>query len=230
MAGEQSFSAITVIGERDGHKVLLYVNDAITPEVTAIEGFVVDQLNHFYENFPHKEETTCYLFVEMNTMTYGQHLVDLINQKHVLRDRVIVVKGRKSKKAKKKKYDLPGTMKVGGDDYRFRDVITEHFQERRLWIHRDMVLPTRLTRKDVLSRLLGQLSNVHMKQLGTSVRVVSKETVDGRKVEDDMYISFASALYWSDEFVEARRTGYRLRRGDMVRNVDEQAGMLVGAN
>jgi len=219
MSGEQSFSAITILGIAGDQKYILYLNDNVTTDAMKIYKFVVRNVTHFLERFS-RGTRSCpklLLFVESNTMNFGPHLKDLFAETDY-GDVVHVIKGihRSSTKELFVRY---GVQKVTGDSERFREALTENLVEGTIRRHRDMVPPLRLSIDKMVARLIGQALHVHYEQLSAgAVRLVSKKTLDGKGVPDDLYVSFASALKWVKDFTDARRDPAHPKRG-MVRNI-----------
>jgi len=191
-----SYCATSIIGETGDEKdVLCYANSERAPSNTAIVRFIVKDLEHFVTEFPHPNDNyVIFLFVEHNTVNHSHELYTGLCDSGLLKDRVIYVKGIHLNK-KSGRFTRGGVRKGPGDSEYYATKLGEKLHHNKIAIHKDFVTRSKLGARGMINELILQCSRIRAIPYGDGkVKISSTTDLNDKKVNDDLYMSFVSAI------------------------------------
>ncbi len=191
-----SFSGSTIVGENKGEEdVICYLNTEITSSNTNIIRFIIKDLLYFVNNFTFPtKDFVIFLLVEHNTVNHGREIYNKIISNSILRNKVVFIKGIKNAQRF-------GVAKRGGHEERFVQILNDKMEEGQIFIHRNCLTRNKIGIKEMINLLIDQCS--HVRKIPTrsssmqSVKICSKLDLNNKPVNNDLYISMASSLFWT---------------------------------
>jgi hypothetical protein len=199
-----SFTATTILS-RPTRKdfVIKYLHKQLTPSNTQIVQYVEKDLEFFFSKF---EDTFICLFVEMNVVNHGLEIHKMLLEHKYFDNRVHFYKGIDYRK-RTREFDRYGVCKVGGDSEKFVQILSNQFEEKRMFFHPRCCTRSKHGINYMKEGLLEQCLNVKEvnytdKSGGQVSKMVSKKGPGGSSCHDDQYISLASADMWSIKSVD----------------------------
>lgn len=208
-----SETAIVIVGVHHLHHIICYMRSALTPTVRNIETFVETSLIQFIRNFDHLSTNfRVLLFVESNVTNHAQDLHEIFERSVTLGKWIYVVKGTRGKNKSLKYFDRFGVRKGKGYDKHFANIVNRKMLHQTIYLHPhwlthyrgNEVLAINTTsfekaKTDVINKFIQQCAQVKRVAAHNTYIVVSKENMNGQKSNDDLYIAFASVLFWIEK-------------------------------
>jgi len=188
-----SYTATTIVGQNElnGEYSICYINQGFTGQSSEIKNFIVEDLNYFVFKFM-KRKQHLFLFIENNVLNWGEDILFEINANYQLRECVTMIQGIKLDD------DVPryGVLKKAGYNERFAKIMDENIQRRNIFLNSRCITRNKnQSVKELVETLINQMLNVRIK----NGRVTSKKDINGRSINDDLYISCASAVFHTKE-------------------------------
>lgn len=193
-----SYSATSIIGENnDGEDTLCFSNSELTSSNTHIVNFIEKDLEYFVNNFSHpkRKKYIIFLFVEHNTVNHELEIWKRLSNNGLLKNKIIFVRGIKENK-QTKEFGRFGVRKGKNDEEFYAQTLGDKMLKNQIYIHEKFITRSKLGTKEIINTLITQCSHVRTIPYGNNkVKISSTLNLCDKRVNNDVYMSFVSALY-----------------------------------